>query len=135
MKKLSYAVILFFIMCTLCGCRTNTEDFNNVVQDSQIKQVSDAENKDVRIQITDVPKKIDEKPINAENAVNAVIASPVSENPERNFSYIVNKNTKKFHNPDCRSVTGMKESNKKYLTCGRSDAIAQGYSPCGNCNP
>lgn len=50
-------------------------------------------------------------------------------------SYIANKNTKKFHYPYCHSVDQMKEKNKKYLTCTRDQAISQGYSPCGNCNP
>ena len=52
-----------------------------------------------------------------------------------NASYIANKNTKKFHIPSCSSVSQMKEKNKKYLNCSRDEAIAQGYSPCGNCNP
>ena len=50
-------------------------------------------------------------------------------------TYIANKNTKKFHYPYCHSVDQMKEKNKRYLTCTRSEAISQGYSPCGNCNP
>ncbi|MGI6506783.1 MAG: ComEC/Rec2 family competence protein [Saccharofermentanales bacterium] len=50
-------------------------------------------------------------------------------------TYIANKNTKKFHYPDCHSVTRMKESNKWYFTGTRDELIAKGYSPCGNCNP
>lgn len=50
-------------------------------------------------------------------------------------TYIANKNTKKFHYPYCGSVGQMKEKNKKPLTCTRDEAIRQGYSPCGNCNP
>ena len=50
-------------------------------------------------------------------------------------TYIGNKNSKKFHYPYCHSVDQMKETNKKYMTCTRDQAISQGYSPCGNCNP
>ena len=50
-------------------------------------------------------------------------------------TYIANKNTKKFHYPYCHSVDQMKDTNKRYLTCNRNEAISQGYSPCGNCNP
>lgn len=50
-------------------------------------------------------------------------------------SYIGNKNTKKFHYTHCSSVKKMKDSNKAYLECTRDQAISQGYSPCGNCNP
>ena len=49
--------------------------------------------------------------------------------------YIANKNTKKFHYPSCRSVSSMKEQNKEILNCTRDEAIARGYSPCGNCEP
>ena len=49
--------------------------------------------------------------------------------------YILNKNTKKFHYPDCPSVKRMKEKNKEYYTGSREDLIAQGYDPCKNCNP
>lgn len=51
------------------------------------------------------------------------------------YSYIANKNSMVFHLPDCSSTAQMKESNKVFLTGTREDAIAQGYSPCGNCKP
>ncbi|NLV47772.1 MAG: MBL fold metallo-hydrolase [Clostridiaceae bacterium] len=49
--------------------------------------------------------------------------------------YILNTNTKKFHYPDCKSVKQMSEKNKLETTQSKSEIIAQGYSPCGNCNP
>ncbi len=60
-----------------------------------------------------------------------------SENVTNNTtaSYIANKNTKKFHYPDCYSVDRMSEKNKEYFTGSRQDIINRGYSPCGNCNP
>ena len=51
------------------------------------------------------------------------------------ITYVANKNTKKFHYPDCRSVKAMKDKNKENLTCSRDEAVRRGYSPCGNCNP
>lgn len=58
------------------------------------------------------------------------------ENPESIGSfYIINRNTGKFHYPDCLSVGQMKESNKQEYIGSRDDLIAQGYSPCGNCKP
>ena len=59
---------------------------------------------------------------------------------EENFSdttenYIGNKNTKKFHYPDCNSVFQMKENNKEYLNCTREEAIEKGYEPCNKCRP
>lgn len=49
--------------------------------------------------------------------------------------YILNKNSKKFHYPDCSSVNQMKESNKEAYTGTRDDLIGSGYNPCGNCDP
>lgn len=57
----------------------------------------------------------------------------ISEQQEQ--TYILNTNTKKFHNPDCASVGQMKEKNKKEFTGTRDQAIDQGYVPCKNCKP
>lgn len=64
-------------------------------------------------------------------------ASAVSEAPPQaqGATYILNRNTKKFHVPDCDSVRQMKDSNKREFMGSRDDAIAQGYSPCGECKP
>ena len=50
-------------------------------------------------------------------------------------TYILNKNTKKFHKPTCKSVRQMKESNKRTFEGTRTEVINMGYSPCGNCHP
>lgn len=50
-------------------------------------------------------------------------------------SYILNKNSMKFHLPDCTSVEKMKESNKIYFDGSREEAIEMGYAPCSQCNP
>lgn len=49
--------------------------------------------------------------------------------------YIGNKNTKKLHYPNCRSVSQINDSNKDYLHCTRDEALSKGYVPCKNCNP
>lgn len=50
-------------------------------------------------------------------------------------TYVLNTNTGKFHYPECSSVDRMSEKNKQTVTDTRDDVIAQGYDPCGNCNP
>lgn len=50
-------------------------------------------------------------------------------------SYILNTNTKKFHETNCSSVKQMSEKNKKEYSGNRNDLISQGYEPCGNCKP
>lgn len=49
--------------------------------------------------------------------------------------YVININTGKFHYPWCSSVDQMKDKNKQYYTGSRDELIAEGYSPCGRCNP
>ena len=60
---------------------------------------------------------------------------PEEEEKEETFQYACNTNTKKFHYPDCNSVNQMKEENRLYTDLSREALIAQGYKPCGNCNP
>lgn len=47
-------------------------------------------------------------------------------------SYIGNRNSKKFHLPDCHTLPA--EHNRAYFST-RDEAIQKGYTPCQNCNP
>lgn len=49
--------------------------------------------------------------------------------------YILNTNSQKFHYPECAGVENMNPDNQKELEAFREDLIAQGYSPCGTCQP
>ena len=73
------------------------------------------------------------------NAKTNPTVKPKSEQPRESVdysqnaqTYIGNKNTKKFHYPSCYSLP--KEKNRVYLS-SREEAISDGFSPCGNCNP
>ena len=50
-------------------------------------------------------------------------------------TYVVNKNTGKFHYPSCSSVPKIKAKNRMDSNQTRDELIAQGYVPCKNCNP
>lgn len=50
-------------------------------------------------------------------------------------NYVLNTNTKKFHYPSCRSVKQMSDKNRQDVVANRDELIAQGYDPCGNCDP
>lgn len=65
-----------------------------------------------------------------------------SEEPERENTteeqeqrYVLNINSKKFHYPECKSVTQMSEKNKKEVVALKSKIVADGFEPCGNCKP
>lgn len=49
--------------------------------------------------------------------------------------YVLNTNTKKFHDPSCSSVKDMKPKNRKDVHESRDKIIADGYQPCKKCNP
>ena len=50
-------------------------------------------------------------------------------------TYILNRNSKKFHAPSCSSAEDISETNREEYTGSRQDLINQGYEPCGRCNP
>ncbi|MBE6701295.1 MAG: MBL fold metallo-hydrolase [Ruminococcaceae bacterium] len=54
---------------------------------------------------------------------------------QNQFTYVGNKNSKKFHTPDCSSVKNISDSNIVYFDIKRSEIIDKGYSPCGSCKP
>ena len=49
--------------------------------------------------------------------------------------YVLNTNTKKFHYPSCGSAGKIAAKNYAESSESRDSLIAQGYSPCGNCDP
>lgn len=59
----------------------------------------------------------------------------VQENAPQTATYVLNKNSMKFHYPDCTSVSQMKEANKIYYEGSREEITGMGYSPCSQCNP
>lgn len=54
-------------------------------------------------------------------------------NEEKATTYIINKSSKKFHKPDCSSVSDMKAQNKKESDKSREELEKLGYSPCKSC--
>lgn len=50
-------------------------------------------------------------------------------------TYIGNKNSHRFHYPNCEGVEDMKDENKVYFYGDRNEPIEAGYVPCGSCNP
>ena len=58
-----------------------------------------------------------------------------TQTPQQNKrTYVLNTNTKKFHNPGCPSVDTMSEKNKSFYTGSRNEVIAMDYDPCKRCN-
>lgn len=49
--------------------------------------------------------------------------------------YVINTNTKKFHDPSCSSVKDTLAKNRKAVTESRDILVQQGYEPCKKCKP
>lgn len=108
----------------------------DIIVKSNGKKVSVSPSKNANIETNTTVKPKEETPP-------AVVGAPApqeqkqepAQSQEAIHSYIANSNTGKLHYAGCYSVDRMKESNKVYMTCTRSEALARGYSPCKNCNP
>ena len=50
-------------------------------------------------------------------------------------SFVLNTNTRKFHDPSCSSVQQMSPKNRQDTSMSYEEIISLGYSPCKNCNP
>ncbi len=51
------------------------------------------------------------------------------------ISYILNKNTRTFHCPDCKTLKDIKDHHRQEILGEWEECIASGYSPCKVCDP
>ena len=51
------------------------------------------------------------------------------------ITYVLNKNTNKFHKPNCSSVADIKQKNRLDVDLTREEVIDIGYVPCKRCKP
>ena len=50
-------------------------------------------------------------------------------------NYVLNKNSKKFHDPSCPGAAEIKETNRWEYHGTRQSVLDMGYEPCKKCNP
>ncbi len=62
-------------------------------------------------------------------------STPSGDNEGEAMDYVLNTNTKKFHEPDCSSAKSTKAENKSDYNGTRQSLINMGYEPCGVCKP
>ena len=60
---------------------------------------------------------------------------PTPEPVRATQSYVLNKNTRKFHYPWCSSASDIKPSNRWDYDGTRDEVISMNYVPCKRCNP
>ena len=54
---------------------------------------------------------------------------------EISCTYVLNRSSKKFHDPACSSVAKIKKQNRGNFTGERQELLTRGYEPCKVCNP
>ena len=61
--------------------------------------------------------------------------APSEETPDDVDEYVINRNSGKFHNPDCSGAANMNPENRQDYSGSRQVLIDQGFTPCGQCDP
>ena len=121
-----FLLMLFAVFGTACAAQSKRQVAHNVSYTDNAETL----NIDELLEETTLP------PATAALTTAAMTApSPTEQVKATSGTYILNTNTKKFHDPDCPSVTDMKEKNKQVFSGSRDEIIAQGYQPCQRCNP
>lgn len=82
-------------------------------------------------QAQETPKESD----NSEAVVQEAPKEDVNASIPNGITYVLNKNTMKFHLPGCSSVDTIKPKNREDTTMSRDEVIGSGYVPCKRCNP
>ena len=127
---ISILLLTFTVFFCCCGIDTST------VAGSASQAVQQDETED---EVTDEYNYEDLDDENLDDSLESEEPEELTEDSEDadeiTTTYVLNTNTKKFHEPGCYSVDQMKEKNKKIEETKREALIERGYDPCGNCNP
>lgn len=114
-------------------CRTDLQGTITAVSDGKKVTFQTERNADINTLGNADPGQKDETGQKNKAVSSAGKAAASDSSAEK--TYVLNTNTHKFHDPDCSSVSQMKEKNKRIVTESRNQIIADGYDPCGRCHP
>ena len=114
-------------------CRTDLQGTITAVSDGKKVTFQTERNADINTLGNAGPGQKDETGQKNKAVSSADKAAASDSSAEK--TYVLNTNTHKFHDPDCSSVSQMKEKNKRVVTESRDQIIADGYDPCGRCHP
>lgn len=114
-------------------CRTDLQGTITAVSDGKKVTFQTERNADINTLGNAGPGQKDETGQKNKAVSSAGKAAASDSSAEK--TYVLNTNTHKFHDPDCSSVSQMKEKNKRVVTESRDQIIADGYDPCGRCHP
>lgn len=114
-------------------CRTDLQGTITAVSDGKKVTFQTERNADINTLGNAGPGQKDET--GQKNTAVSSAGKAAASDSSAEKTYVLNTNTHKFHDPDCSSVSQMKEKNKRIVTESRDQIIADGYDPCGRCHP
>lgn len=117
MKRLIFGIVLLFL---LCGCR---EEGIIIETMTPSPPTSMTETQELTTQATQPTQT---QPTETTQGTTIPVGTG---------AYILNTSSKKFHLPGCSSAEKIKEENRKESNATRYELMAEGYAPCGKCNP
>lgn len=85
--------------------------------------------------LADLPIPETEETLSAREQLDSIMATYNPADFEKEWNYVLNTNTKKFHYTGCSSVSDIKPSNRRDVTATHGEVVAQGYEPCKRCSP
>lgn len=84
---------------------------------------------------TTQPQETQKETDNSAAVVQETPKEDVNASVPTGITYVLNKNTMKFHLPGCSSVDTIKPKNRQDTTMSRDEVIGSGFVPCKRCNP
>lgn len=114
--------------------------FNVYCYNVQPGVIIDYKNGENRLDESEMPQKEDSEDDSGKeeqedsNAAENGDGYPPPDIPE-GVTYILNTNTMRFHDPDCKGAATIREHNREWFYGTRDEAIEAGYVPCGMCKP
>ena len=128
-------VFLSFVMCvsmliSLCACGNLSEHEYQSTTESQVQTEVETQSAN-----DDSDENVTEQNPQSNESKDVIKQNQDDSEKDKEYNYIGNSNTMKFHRPNCISIDQMSESNKVYLNGSRDDAVSRGYKPCKRCKP
>ena len=128
-------VFLSFVMCvsmliSLCACGDLSEHEYQPTTESQVQTEVETQQAN-----EDSDENVTEQNPQSNESKDVIKQNQDDSEKDKEYNYIGNSNTMKFHRPNCISIDQMNESNKVYLNGSRDDAVSRGYKPCKRCKP
>ena len=126
-------VFLSFVMCvsmliSLCACGDLSEHEYQPTTESQVQTEVETQSAN-----EDSDENVTEQNPQSNESKDVIKQNQDDSEKDKEYNYIGNSNTMKFHRPNCISIDQMNESNKVYLNGSRDDAVSRGYKPCKRC--